>query len=325
LSATTPRVSWRGARSRFSDEIPLVVLAGVIMVFLVMLAVESKGTFDSSTIGVLLRQSLIVGLVGIGQAVVVIGGGLDMSVGSTAKVCALVSAQMLAMGGGMADLAIPAALVTGLLIGAVNGLLITKGRGHPFIVTLGTFAILNGIALTISSGAISGLPLWFFELYAAELGPMPVAALAMVVLALVVSLVMGRTRFGRAVYAVGGDHEVARLAGIRVDAVRLATYVISGGCAALAGVLALSQAQIGTAQLGTGLEFAAITAVTLGGIDLFGGRGYIVGAVGGAFLLAVVLAYLNLLGINAFYQQFCQGVIVLLAVVFYRSTQARRR
>jgi ribose/xylose/arabinose/galactoside ABC-type transport system permease subunit len=151
----------------------------------------------------------------------------------------------------------------------------------------------------------------------------PNPAIAIVLTVAVVSVLMYRTRFGRSIYAVGGDREVARLSGIRVNRTSVAAYTLSGLFAASAGLVALSQAQVGTPLLGERLEFASITAVALGGISLYGGRGHIIGAVGGALLLTVLLAFLSLVGINPFYQELAQGIVILAAVAVYRSPAYR--
>jgi ribose transport system permease protein len=274
-----------------------------------------------------LQQSIVLGLVAIGETLVVLSGGIDFSVGAVVKLTMMVAAIVMnGRSSGVAP-AVLAALGIGAGIGLANGLVVTRLDAAPFIVTFGTATILRGIALTVSTAPVGLAAAGFLHLYDGSLsipsyGRLPYSVLGMAALWLLAWLVAARTRFGRRVYAVGGDAEVARVAGIHVTRVRVAAYTISGLLAAVAGLYALATSGIGDPSAGDGLEFDAVTAVALGGTSLYGGAGSIVGTLGGVLLLALIGNVFNLLQISSWYQGMLEGVIILAAVALYRQ---RRR
>ncbi len=274
-----------------------------------------------------LQQSITLGLVSIGMALVVLCGGIDFSVGAVVKVTMVVAAIVMDGRASMIVPAVVAAVGIGLGVGLVNGLIVTRLNAAPFIVTFGTATILRGIALTISTAPIGLAANEFLQVYDAGLdipgfGRLPLAVVGAAVLWLAAWVVVARTRFGRRLYAVGGDEEVARLAGIHIRRVRVAAYMISGMLASIAGLYALATSGIGDPTAGDGLEFDAIAAVALGGTSLYGGVGGIVGTLGGVLLLTLVNNVFDLLQISSWYQGMLKGAIILLAVAVYRQ---RRR
>jgi ribose transport system permease protein len=213
-------------------------------------------------------------------------------------------------------------IIAGALMGAVNGVVIAKGKVAPFIATLGLMTLLRGVALVLSKGSpISGFSSYFFALqgggYVAHLVPIPVMwMLAMFVL---FWFVLARTVFGRHVYATGGNEEAAKLSGVKTDGVQIVVYTISGAMAALAGVILTSRLDSAQPTAGAGYELDAITAVVLGGTSLSGGRGWIFGTLVGALLIGVLNNGLNLLGVSSFYQQVIKGSVILVAVLLDRA------
>lgn len=308
---------------RHEDAIPVGIVGALALAVLVATMIVGGTSADAHQVGVYIRQAVIVAIAAIGQSIVVIAGGIDMSVGANSQVAALIAATVLVDHPEVAPFAIPIALACGVLVGLINGSVIVAGRATPFIVTLGMFAILQGVGLMIATEAISGLPTWYFEIYDAEVFGIPIAVFGLVVLVFLAWVLLHRTRLGRAFYAIGGNAETARLAGIRVNRVTIAAYAICGLFAALSGLFALSQAQVGAGTIGHNLEFASITAVALGGVSLFGGRGYLVGAIAGALLLSFLLNLLGALGLSAFVQELVQGAVILAAVAIYKPASHR--
>jgi ribose transport system permease protein len=207
----------------------------------------------------------------------------------------------------------------GVTAGLVNGLFIARLRVNPFIVTLGTLSVFEGVALTISGGSyIQGMPAAFSDLGYNSLGPIPLAAGAAGIVFLLVLVILTQTRFGRSVYAVGGNPEAARLSGINVTRVRWWIYILTGVSAAVAGIVLSSRVSSGQPELGRGLELQSVAAVVLGGVSLFGGRGTVVGVLFGVLLVTFLQNGLNLQNVAAFLQYAVVGAALVLAVTLDR-------
>ena len=267
------------------------------------------------------RQVSINAVISFGMTLVILLGGIDLSVGSILAVSSLVIA-LLMRAGDPATLATLVGVLCGAFMGALNGLLVTKGRVAPFIATLGMMTLLRGVALVLSQGSpISGFSSRFFSAlgggYFARVIPLPVVW--MLVLFAILWFVLDRTVFGRHVYATGGNPEAASLSGVNVDRVQILVYTLSGLTAAVAGVILTSRLDSAQPTAGAGYELDAITAVVLGGTSLAGGRGWIFGTLLGVLLIGVLNNGLNLIGISAFYQQVIKGSVILLAVLLDRA------
>lgn len=279
---------------------------------------------DFLTVGNLLnvmRQVSINAVIAFGMTLVILLGGIDLSVGSILAVSSVVIADLL-QAHSNAGLATLAGVVAGALLGTVNGLIVTKGRVAPFIATLGTMTTLRGFALVLSNGSpISGFSSNFFSLvgdgYVAGLVPIPVVW--MLVVFAVFWFVMRQTVFGRHIYATGGNAEAAALSGVKTDQVQIWVYTICGATAAMAGVILTSRLNSAQPTAGAGYELDAIAAVVLGGTSLSGGRGWIFGTLVGALLIGVLNNGLNLMGVSSFYQQVIKGGVILLAVLLDRG------
>lgn len=315
-------------RRRISPTTAAFIVVYLLIIVLAAYAAAAAPAFRTTqNLTNVLQQSIVLGLVSIGMALVVLSGGIDFSVGAVVKVTMIVSAIVMNGRDSMIVPAIAAALGIGLGVGLLNGLVVTRLNAAPFIATFGTATILRGIALTISTAPIGMASGGFLQLYDAAihvpgLGQLPLAVIGAAVVWAAAWVVAARTRFGRRLYAAGGDEEVARLAGIRVRRVRVAAYVLSGALAAIAGLYTLATSGIGDPTAADGLEFDAIAAVALGGTSLYGGVGGIVGTLGGVLLLTLVNNVFDLLQISSWYQGMLKGAIILAAVAVYRQ---RRR
>lgn len=249
-----------------------------------------------------------------GMTVVILTGGIDLSVGSTIAVSGVV-AVIVAIAGVPAPVAVLVGMGVGALCGLVNGWLTAYLALAPFIVTLGTMTFLRGLAYTITNGQpIVSSSLNFRDLGNGYLGPIPVPVIVMVAVYAVIWFVLERTRYGRHIYAVGGNAEAAKLAGVRVKRVVTSVYILAGACAGLAGVIFSARVISAQPTAGTGYELDAIAAVVLGGTSLAGGRGRIVGTLIGSVILGVLSTGLILLNVQFFTQLLIKGVVIILAV-----------
>jgi ribose transport system permease protein len=297
---------------------------GPFIALLVLCAALALLSPDFLTVGNLFdvtRQVSINAVISFGMTVVILLGGIDLSVGSILAVSSLVIA-LLMRAGEAASLATLIGILSGVLMGAVNGLLVAKGRVAPFIATLGMMTLLRGVALVLSQGSpISGFSSEFFSAlgggYLTRIIPLPVVW--MLALFAILWFVLDRTVFGRHVYATGGNPEAASLSGVNVERVQILVYTLSGFTAAVAGVILTSRLDSAQPTAGEGYELDAITAVVLGGTSLAGGRGGIFGTLLGALLIGVLNNGLNLVGVSAFYQQVIKGSVILLAVLLDRA------
>lgn len=293
---------------------------------------------------------VIVGLLAIGETVVIVGGGLDIAVGSIASIGSVVAASVLVGVGvfgsiafipaGSVVIAVIAGIVAGMIAGAINGFVITILRVNPIIATLGTLAAFAGIAFLLAPDGkpigVSTQPEFTWLARGRLLTDLPIPALGgsawtgipvltviLLVVAIIFHILMSYTDFGRAVYAIGGNDTAARLAGINLTRVRNTMYILSGGVAGLAGVLLTARTTSGNPINGVGLELQAITAVFLGGAATTGGKGTIVGTFLAVILVGVLNNGMNLLGFNTFVQRVALGLLLVGAVAVSQWRQAR--
>lgn len=262
-------------------------------------------------------QMSVIAIMAIGQMMVIISAGIDLSVGSILALSGVVTTSFMAAGYPMA-VAIPAGMAVGLLCGTVNGLLISKGRIPPFITTLGMMGIARGVALIVSGGIgiqLIDVPAVFAWLGGGRvLGIVPVQVLITVVLAVLGFMLLRYTRLGRYTYAIGSNVEAVRLSGVSVSRYITWIYAISGLLCGLAGVILSSRLRSGQPTAGTGWELDVIAACVIGGASLSGGEGTILGALIGALIMGVLRNGCNLLDISAFWQQVAIGAVIVIAV-----------
>jgi ribose transport system permease protein len=302
------------------------VLVYVLLVMLVLYATHASPTFwTTANLESLLQQSIPLGLAALGELIVIIAGGIDMSIGMIARLSAVAAGVYLTAGHSAVALGLLLGVAVGVGAGLVNGAIITVSGANPFIVTLGSFGIFEGLSLAVTAGSTGLMPASVLDIYTATFHGFPISCIAMALVWLAVAGVLRYTQFGRHLYAVGGSPAVAQLAGIHVARVRIGAYVISGVFGSLAGLFLLAQSGVGNNSIGTNLEFAAIVAVTLGGASLFGGRGTIVGTLGAVLLLTTTLDVFQVLNIDSSYQNVFQGAVILCAIGFYSRERSQRR
>ncbi len=290
-----------------------------ILLLVIIGITQSERFFTERNLANVARQSAFLGIVALGQMLVILTAGIDLSVGSLVKVSILVSA--IVMNGESANVlpAIIATLGLGVLVGLIHGFLINELRIAPFIVTLASLVILRGIGLTISSSPVGKASREVMMFYVQKIGPIPIIAWMFFLLIALTMLLLRFTVFGKYLYAVGGNIEVARLSGVPVKAVRYGVYVLCSLTAAVTGLLWLSRMGVGDPAIGDGIELQTITAVIIGGTSLFGGRASVIGTLGGVLLLGLTANLLVMLGVNQFIQGLIQGVIIVAAVALYKQ------
>jgi ribose transport system permease protein len=264
------------------------------------------------------RQVVIMSILGIGGTFVIIGGGIDLSVGSLLALTAAYAAKIMTLTGNV-TLSVAAALLAGMVFGLVQGFIITRFNVAPFAVTLGGMSIFRGMTLLFTNGIpISKLPVNFRWFGSGTLGWLPVPVLFLAAVIATGWFILSKTKLGRYIYAIGSNENTSRLSGINVKFYRLVTYGISGLCCALAGIILTGRINSAHPYAGQGYELNAIAAVVIGGASLRGGEGTILGTIIGALIIGVIGNGLNLLQINAFWQQVTIGLVIIVAVVIDR-------
>jgi ribose transport system permease protein len=306
-----------GARTMWSAVIrirEINVLAALIVVsLLISLATPYFLTIDN-LMGVF-RSFSLTAIMAIGMVMVIITGGIDLSVGSVMGLSSLITALCFSFGLPM-PVAIGAGLLVGLVFGAINGGLITGLGLPPFIATLGTLSIGRGLMYMITHGVplTPDTPDAFSELGQGYVGFIPVPVVLLAVLAVVFAIVMRKTRFGRYVYATGGNEHAARLSGVKTNRVKLYVYMLSGLISGFAGVISFSRYLSAEPASGFGAELNVIAAAAIGGASLAGGIGSVEGAVIGAALAGIIANGVVLMNIDTYAQQAITGAVILIAV-----------
>jgi ribose transport system permease protein len=316
---------WKRISAFLRNNASIVLIYGIILVLGVTASIYTPRFQNPSNLINIFRQSIVIGLIAIGQSVVILTGGADMSVAMVARIVTLIVATIFQATNGDSSLILPLVLLgvaVGALLGGFNGVLITRTHANPFIITFGVANILRGVNLAVATTPIIGIPSDFLKIYNMKLGIVPVNVLVMVVVWVLAWLFTTRTKPGRSLFAVGGSEKVARLSGIRVNRTLVMAYVFSGVCAALAGLFLLSRTGVGDPSAAEGMDFQSIVAVALGGISLYGGKGSMIGTLGGVLLLTLLSNVFNLVQVNIYFQQLLLGMIVLIAVAAYKSPRS---
>lgn len=298
---------------------PIFAVYGFIVVLIIIGATQSERFLTARNLTNVARQSAFLGIVALGQMLVILTAGIDLSVGSLIKVSILVSAII--MNGESSNLfvAIVATLGLGVLVGLIHGWLINELRIAPFIVTLASMVILRGVGLSISTSPVGKASREFIMFYVQKIGPVPIIAFMFAVMLALTALLLRYTVFGKYLFAIGGNEEVAHLSGVPVKLARYGVYVICSVTASITGLLWLSRMGVGDPAIGDGIELQTITAVIIGGTSLFGGRASVAGTLGGVLLLGVTANLLVMLGVNQFVQGLIQGIIIVAAVAIYKQ------
>lgn len=318
-------IKWAKIAAYLRNNASIVLIYGIILVLAIGAGAFTEKFQNPSNLVNILRQSIVIGLIAIGQSAVILTGGADMSVAMVARIVTLIVATIFAANHSNPGLIFPLVLLgigVGALLGGFNGLIITRTHANPFIITFGIANVLRGVNLAIATTPIRGIPSEFLKIYDTKIGIVPVNVLVMAVVWVIAWLITTRSKPGRALFAAGGSERVARLSGIRVNRTLVMAYVFSGICAALAGLFLLSRTGVGDPSAAEGMDFQSMVAVALGGISLYGGKGSMVGTLGGVLLLALLSNVFNLTQVNIYFQQLFLGMIVLIAVASYKSPRS---
>jgi ribose/xylose/arabinose/galactoside ABC-type transport system permease subunit len=306
----------------------LVILLALVLVF----SLTAENFLSEDNLRNILRQYSVPAILAVGQTLVIVSAGIDLSVASTAALSGSVMGVLYAHEGWPEPLALLMGLLSGFAVGAINGFVITKWRVPDFIATLGAFTAVRGVALLVTDGlpvpdytkAQEGrtVPDSISTLGAESVFGIPQIALVAAACALVGWFILSRTTLGRAAYAIGGNREAARVSGIRVERTKWAIYIISGLMAAVAGFMLTGRQGSANALMGEGMELQSIAAVVVGGTNLFGGEGTIGGTIIGVLIIGVLNNGLNILGVADFWQRVVNGSIIVAVVAL---DQWRRR
>jgi ribose transport system permease protein len=303
----------RSLGDRLASSGPLLGL----VVLVAVLALLSPFFLTVNNISNVLQQIAVLAILALGATAVIITGGIDLSVGSVLALAAAVAAWSFAVVGLPMVVAVLVALVVGAAAGLVNGLLITGARLPPFIATLATLSVARGLALIVTDGRpISGFPDGFRAISTLNLfGLVPVSVLLVAVLYALGAAYLRYRPSGRALYAIGGNEEVARLSGVAVAREKLKVYVAAGGLAAIGGLVLAARLNSAQPIAGVGIELDVIAAVVIGGASLSGGAGSVTGTFVGALVIGVLRNGLNLLDVSSFWQQVVIGIVIAGAVM----------
>ncbi len=270
----------------------------------------------------ILRQVSFNAILAMGMTVVIITGGIDLSVGSVLALAAVVAASLVKANSPILPvfLAVLIALAIGALCGFLSGIVITKGKRPPFIATLVMMTIARGVAQLYTTGRpVTGLQPAFKFIGAEFIFGIPVPIYIMALVTLVTYIILSHLRLGRYIYAVGGNEQSARASGIKVDSVKIFAYVFSGILSALVGVILAARLNSATPILGQGYELDAIAAAVIGGTSMDGGRGKVIGTLVGALIIGTISNGLDILNVSAYWQQIIKGLIILIAVLLDRK------
>jgi len=332
--------------NQLSRTVRDILLRGGPLIALVLLSTYLAFTtpyfLTASNLTNVLRQSSITAILAVGQTLVIISAGIDLSVGAIAALAACVAAVMMTQQIHIAGMTIgpvsfwiglPIAIVVGILCGMLNGFIINRGRIPDFIATLGTMTVLRGFALLITGGLpvpshitateLKGyLPEPMIWLGGGDIFGIPILGLVAVATAIAGGFILRYTALGRSIYAVGGNREASRVSGINIDRTKLAVYAICGFTAAIGEVMLAGRLNSANALMAEGENLNSIAAVIIGGTNLFGGEGGVTGSLIGALIMGVLSNGLNLLNVSAFWQRVVQGSVIILVVIF---DQWRRR
>lgn len=310
-------------RLSISDLTLYIGAIAIILVFTVACRMAGKNFLTVVNIQNIIKQSSVIAVTAIGASLVILTGGIDLSVGSVVAFVGIACGMMLKAGA-----AIPVVVCVALLIGAgfglVSGSLISYGKVPAFIATLGMMNVGRGLALLINGGKpISGLSSELKLLMNYKLAGIPISIVYVFVLYILIIVLMSYTRFGRHVYALGGNPSAAKLAGVSIRRVEMTCYILAGILSAVGGVMLLSRLSYADPNAGTGYEMNAIASAVIGGISLSGGRGKLANTLVGALILGALTSGLQILNISTYWQTIITGVVIIAAVYADKSRERK--
>jgi len=314
---SAPRPPWVG--DWLFRQSRVFVCWGLLAILITIGSIMSS-TFRSQPVLLeTLKGATFLGMASAAQFFVVVSGGIDLSIAGVATISGMVTAVLMDGKNGNLPLAFLAALGIGIAVGAINGALVNVLKIAPFVATFGMFYILQGIGYTWSVSPLGQASPSFYNLYVDKWGGVPVILVISGVFWFLCWYVARQSAFGRHLYALGGDREAARLAGVRTARVSIAAYVSCSVIAAFSGMLQLTQTSVAAPDLGATLLLTTVTAVVIGGVSLFGGEGSVVGVLGGVLVLQFLSSLFDSLQINALYQQLIEGLIIIGILGLYRQ------
>ena len=302
-------------------------VAVVVLALGVILSLLTPSFLMAGNLMNVLTNAAVIAIVGLGMTLAIASGNFDLSVGATAAFSACIAFTLVPVVG--VPVAIIGGLITGAIIGLINGLIITQLRVNAFIATLGVQSVVRGLTLVYTNGRdmyLQGYP-GYKVLSGGHILGIPMPVILALALAAILGLMLNQTRFGRHILAVGSNTKTARLSGVAVDRVLIGVFAIVGACAALSGQIYSAQVVTASARIAVGLELSAIAVVVVGGTPLSGGRASLIGTLLGALLIAMINNGLNLLNVPVLYQQITIGLLLLitLAIGAERKHQALGR
>lgn len=291
---------------------------GAVLILMVLLAsIFSPYFLDIYNLQSLIRDLAFIGMIGIGQSLLLLIGELDLSVGKIASLCGIMSGMMMMHWGWNPYASLIAALLFGLVLGTINGMIITKLRLNAMVVTIGMQGVYGGINLVLTKGkAITGIPKNVHVFGKGNLGPIPFPFIFTLIILVLILFFVKKTKTGRYIYAIGNNKEAAKVLGIKVDKIRVMIYAIVGFISALAGILYV--ARLGSAQssIGESWPMNSIAASVIGGVALTGGVGNPAGALIGAAIISIIQNMIVLFGVNVYWQSAVSGFVVVIAISF---------
>jgi ribose transport system permease protein len=302
---------------KYKSIVALIILCAVI-------SIVSPRFLGIANLRNLFTQISVNGVISLGMTFVILTGGIDLSVGSVVAISGAVAAATIQSTGSII-LGVLAALFTGVFVGFINGLVVARGKIQAFVATLATQTVFRGVTYVFTGGnPISGLSDDFIKITNSRILGIPVPVIMTITVFVICAYILTQTRYGRYVYAVGGNEDSARLSGISVNNIKIWVYIISGITAAIAGIIVTSRIGSAAPTAGNGYELDAIAAIVIGGTNLVGGEGNIVGTIIGVLIIGVLSNGLNLMDVSAFYQTIVKGLVILLAVLIDKKKLASK-
>ncbi|HET6561433.1 MAG TPA: ABC transporter permease [Marmoricola sp.] len=310
-----------------STGIVFIVLALVVVVGALLTASAGRNFFSTGNLSTILTGTSVLGFIAIGQTLVILAGSLDLSVPFVTSLSSLVAGGIMAGQTSNVAAGVFMALAVCAVIGLVNGLVVSLLDVHGFMATLGMGLIISGYLASNYQGSHGSAPRSFRLVGATRIGPVPISVLIMLGCAVLAILMLRRTRIGHHLYAVGGDRSVARLSGVRTAPPVIVVHVLSSVLAGMAGLLLLARLSVGSPTIGSqgGYDLMSIAAVVLGGTLLAGGKGNILGTLGGVAIFAVLDNVMSVMSVNPFLKDVIRGLVIVVAVAVYARRDAHPR
>lgn len=303
--------------TNFKSKINEYAIYVILILLFLIFSIASPSFINANNLINVVRQISMLGIASVGMTFALLVGGIDLSIGSQMSMVAVICSIMMTKGNINPWIASILCIVLTSAVGFFNGIIISKIKMPPLIVTLSTMIIIEGVAFIISKGIpIFGFPQGFSILGQGYIGIIPIPVIIMIVILIIGAIILNKTYIGRYFYSIGGNEEASRLSGIDVDKIKCLAYTLSGLFAGIAGVILLSRTNSGQPTMGKGFEFDVLTAVVLGGVSVNGGVGKISNVISGILIIGVLNNGLVLMGMNTYVQSVIKGIVLLIAVAF---------